>query len=115
MSGWRNSDRRSRLPKDWDARRLEVKRRAGGRCQQELPSGARCPRAGAECDHIEPGDNHDLSNLQWLCKAHHDAKTRREAAAAYRKPQRPVYKRAEETHPALRGGTLARTAPPDIL
>lgn len=115
MSGWRNSDRRSRLPKDWAKRREVVKQRAGGRCEELLPSGNRCPRPGNECDHVEPGDNHALSNLQWLCKHHHDAKTRREAAAAYRRPQRPVYKRPEETHPALRGGTLARTTPPDIL
>lgn len=115
MSGWQNSDRRSRLPKDWDKRREAVKQRAGGRCEQELPSGARCPRAGNECDHKIPGDNHDLSNLQWLCKHHHDQKTRAEAAAAYRRPKRPSCKRPEETHPALRGGTLARTVTPDIL
>ena len=38
-----------------------------------------CHGIGAECDHIKPGDDHSLSNLQWLSAPCHLAKTLREA------------------------------------
>jgi hypothetical protein len=44
-------------------------------------------------------DNHDLRNLQLLCKAHHDKKTQREAWAG--RSSRKVKKRQEERHPGL--------------
>lgn len=79
---WSSSDRASRLPPDWDERRAFVRARAGGRCEALLHDGTRCPAAGAECDHVTPGDDHRATNLQWLCSWHHKRKTRREAAAA---------------------------------
>ena len=79
---WSSSDRASRLPADWDERRAFVRARAGGRCEALLHDGTRCPAAGAECDHVEPGDDHRATNLQWLCSWHHKRKTQREAAAA---------------------------------
>lgn len=79
---WSSSDRASRLPPDWDERRAFVRARAGGRCEALLHDGTRCPAAGAECDHVEPGDDHRATNLQWLCSWHHKRKTQREAAAA---------------------------------
>lgn len=108
MSGWNGSNRRSRLPKDWSKRRAEAKRLAGGRCQAALPSGKRCPRPGAECDHIIENDDHRQENLQWLCKHHHQLKTiawAKAKGAAMRRPQAP--KRPEERHPGLRHGTMA--------
>lgn len=94
--GWVGSDRSRRLPSDWSRRRASVKRRAGGRCEV-FEGGARCVMPGEECDHIQPGDDHSLSNLQWICVPHHRAKTSREAAAA-----RPRMHRPPEVHPALR-------------
>ena len=49
--------------------------------------GASCPSDGTEVDHIVPGDNHDLTNLQLLCKACHAWKTRGEATAGLRARQ----------------------------
>jgi 5-methylcytosine-specific restriction protein A len=109
VSGWNGSNRRSRLPKNWPELVANTKRLAGGRCQAELPSGARCPRAGAECDHVEPGDDHSQANLQWLCKRHHQIKTIAEARTGYRKPRPPARKHPDERHPGLRQGTLNQT------
>lgn len=101
MSGWENSDRRSRLPKDWPQRVRDVKKRAGGRCEWHLPvSGKRCPRKGTDVDHKQNDDNHDLRNLQLLCPAHHQRKTVREAwRGKQRRKPRP---KPQERHPGLR-------------
>jgi 5-methylcytosine-specific restriction endonuclease McrA len=79
---WANSNRRARLPRDWNARRAQVFRRDNFRCVIPLPDGTRCPGAAEECDHIFPGDNHSLSNLQSLCSWHHKQKSSREGADA---------------------------------
>lgn len=72
---WRNpSHRRERLPADWDERRDAVRARAHGRCQA-LTHHPDCTGLGTECDHITPGDNHHLTNLQWLSTPCHKAKT----------------------------------------
>lgn len=81
---WETSDRRARLPSDWDARVAKVKLRDGGRCRWRLPSGARCPRSGTDVDHVRNDDNHDLGNLQLLCRRHHDLKTQAESRRARR-------------------------------
>lgn len=44
-------------------------------------------------------DNHDLRNLQLLCKTHHDKKTQREAWAG--RGRRKMKKRPEEQHPGM--------------
>lgn len=96
--GWYNSNRRSRLPKDWAVRVARVKERALGVCEATLPSGKRCGRKGTDTDHIVAGDNHALANLQLLCGFHHDLKTQGEARAAKAKfmpKRRPV-----EGHPS---------------
>lgn len=95
---WESSDRRLRLPPDWSKRVAEVWKRDGGRCTWRLPSGARCPRKGADVDHRVNDDNHDLSNLQLLCRHHHGRKTAREAFAGRRKKGKI---RQEERHPGL--------------
>lgn len=97
---WEGSDRKDRLPADWDERCRTVKDRDGWRCTQRLPSGRRCPRGRAtghrvEVDHRIPGDDHSLSNLRCLCEHHHGKKSSREGLAA-RLP--PASKRTE-THP----------------
>ncbi len=80
MSGWQGSTRRARLPRDWATRRAKVKRRAKGKCEAEahVPE---CDGYGSECDHIDRGDDHRLSNLQWLSGPCHQAKTLRENQA----------------------------------
>lgn len=82
LVSWDGSDRRSRLPADWTERRNAVKLRAGGRCEALLHDGSRCDAIGTDCDHLRRGDDHDLSNLQWLCQWHHKRKTRIEALQA---------------------------------
>lgn len=99
--GWANSDRRERLPDDWYARRAIVRERAGGRCEAVLNDGSRCPVQGSDCDHRERGDNHELDNLQWLCRWHHDRKTAREAYEA-REAMRRRNMRDDRHHPGLK-------------
>lgn len=96
---WEGSDRRSRLPANWAALVKEVWRRDDGRCTWRLPSGIRCPRPGADVDHRNNDDDHRISNLQLLCRAHHDRKTQREAR--FGRARKGVKKRPEERHPGL--------------
>lgn len=79
---WERSDRRARLPSNWEALREVVKRLAGGLCQ-------RCGAPGNQCDHIIRGDDHRLENLMWLCVDCHRAKTQREANEARVPARRP--------------------------
>lgn len=98
MSGqWAGSTRSQQLPADWPERREATRQRAGGRCEKRT-RGQRCPNTGSDCDHIKPGDNHSLTNLQWLCPSCHQAKTQREAQAA-RAAQRAQRYRPREDHP----------------
>lgn len=100
---WEGSDRAARLPKDWHKRRARAKREAGGLCQAAVHA-LGCSGIGSECDHIIrpdvfPGDDPDVaSNLQWLSKPCHRAKTNRERSI------RPSQRRPAEAHPGLRKG-----------
>ena len=96
---WTTSTRSKRLPKDWAKRRTQARDRAHGQCQATHHH-PRCPGTGTECDHIIPGDDHSLANLQWLSKECHQAKTAREAAARSRARTRL---RPAEKHPGLKG------------
>jgi 5-methylcytosine-specific restriction protein A len=99
---WSGSTRKQRLPRDWDERRATVRDRAGGRCQATMRDGTRCDELGTDCDHIKHGDNHSLSNLQWLCSWHHNKKTAQEAARARRYVRVPSARKPREQHPGLR-------------
>ena len=96
--GWNTSTRRERLPSNWSELRGIVMQNALYRCQATMKDGSRCTDKGTDVDHIEPGDNHDLSNLQLLCKWHHNKKSSQEGNKA-----RPRYteKRPPESHPGL--------------
>lgn len=82
MPGWAGSDRVYRLPPNWKNLVVEVRRRAGGKCQAREWDGSPCQSLGTDCDHITAGDDHSLDNLQWLCRRHHLSKSGREGAAA---------------------------------
>lgn len=102
MSGqWAGSDRRERLPANWAELREAVMRRAGGRCEAIKSSGQRCPNGGRDCDHIQAGDDHSLSNLQWLCIWHHRAKSSAEGNDA-QAVVRAKLRRPGRRHPGLR-------------
>lgn len=79
MGGWYGSDRRDRLPRDWASIRAMVRERAHNHCQARVHS-ALCDGIGDDCDHIMPGDDHSLANLQWLNHNCHKLKTSRESA-----------------------------------
>jgi len=98
---WETSDRRERLPGDWKQRVKKVWARAKGQCEWRLDSGARCPRKGADVDHIRNDDNHSMGNLRLLCRHHHDKKTQREARFGKAK-KRPAKRREEESPGRLR-------------
>jgi 5-methylcytosine-specific restriction endonuclease McrA len=73
--------------------------RDGRRCQWlRADTGEICGLEASDVDHIEPGDNHDLSNLQALCRFHHLRKTGGETAGA-----RPARARPVPRHPGLLG------------
>lgn len=96
---WATSTRRARLPKNWKHLVAATQARAGGRCEAIDTSGNRCVRPGTDCDHVIPNDDHRLSNLQWLCHPHHEAKTKAEAAAARHRHSR---RRPAKPHIGLR-------------
>lgn len=109
MSGaWQNSDRKLRLPSNWPSLVAVVKRRAAtslhpqGQCEAiKVSTGARCKNAGRDCDHIVPGDNHDLSNLRLLCVWHHGTKSSREGNEA-QAARRSSARRPPERHPGVK-------------
>lgn len=88
---WAGSTRRARLPKNWAVLRRRVLARDHGICHA-------CHQPGAtEVDHLEPGDNHNLTNLAAIHTACHNAKSSREGVAA--RAARPGRKRRPEPHP----------------
>lgn len=102
---WDTSDRRQRLPENWGALVRAVKRRAretspagNEQCEWHLPSRKRCPRKGTDVDHIQPNDNHSLSNLRLLCPHHHGKKSSQEGFQARRAFKQSKY-RPREDHP----------------
>lgn len=98
--GWDGSTRRSRLPKNW---RTEIRPAAHKRNPRHICH--LCGQPGGDAlDHIAPGDDHSLDNLDWVhqdvepyC---HRKKSAAEGNAA--KKQRLHRHRPPEVHPALR-------------
>lgn len=102
-----NTNRRSELPptKEWDKIRERVFERAGFVCQgiKEDGSGQRCTGLANQCDHIKPGNDHSLANLQALCAPCHHRKTQRASAEARNANRAAILKRFDRTeqHPGM--------------
>lgn len=94
---WSTSNRRQRLPKDWPTIRARVIADAHGHCQATTHA-PDCNGHATDVDHITPGDNHQLSNLQALSAACHRAKTAHESAQRSR-ARAAMRRRPTETHP----------------
>ncbi|WDM16753.1 HNH endonuclease [Streptomyces lavenduligriseus] len=97
---WQGSTRRSRLPKDWPRIRARVLRRDKGVCQAVFSDGRLCGQPATQVDHIVPGDDHRLANLQALCAWCHARKSASEGGAAAART-RVRTDRPKPTHPAL--------------
>jgi 5-methylcytosine-specific restriction enzyme A len=100
---WQGSNRRERLPDDWDERRAEAHRRN----PQHICHMCGLP-GGSDLDHIRRGDDHRQENLDWIHSRRdydegrsktncHGRKTGAEGAAARQPLNRPA-----DVHPALR-------------
>jgi hypothetical protein len=97
MAGWNDSDRRERLPDNWNELRRAQLERDGHRCTWRLPSGKRCPRRATDVDHKEErADDH--TRLQSLCSTHHAKKTAL-AAVRFKREKRQRRWRPQENHP----------------
>lgn len=103
-SAWNNSDRKQRLPKDWQQRRKIIIARASrgqefARCEKnDEETQLRCANVGRDVDHIRPGDDHSMGNLRLLCTGCHRAKTAEEGVQA-RAAHRARRYRPAEPHP----------------
>ena len=103
MPGWQGSDRRDRLPPDWEKRRKRVLKRDNHECQVRMDNGTVCGDLATEVDHKRAGDNHEDWNLQAICSWHHKRKSSGEggsALAAKRKQIDQRFRRTED-HPGL--------------
>ena len=96
---WDTSNRRERLPADWQRRRTRILRRDGYRCQAHDSVGNLCGEYANQVDHIQRGDNHSEENLQSLCRWHHARKSSAEGRAAQRARLRR--NRDPEPHPGM--------------
>jgi 5-methylcytosine-specific restriction protein A len=91
MANWNGSTRRQRLPGNWGTLRRRILTRDDGVCYI-------CHLPGAtDVDHIEPGDNHDESNLAPV----HGVPCHRDKTIREREAKRPRQRRPTETHPGL--------------
>ena len=94
------SARAARLPADWSTRRVRVLRRDSYRCQARDSLSVPCGELANQVDHVVAGDNHNLENLESLCRWHHARKSSAEGRAA--QSRRPTARRDLEPRPGLR-------------
>lgn len=93
---WYGSTRASRLPHDWPDRRAATLHRDRHQCQatEHHPD---CDRTATDVDHIVPGDDHSLTNLQSLSEPCHRVKTATETAQ--RNEANAKLRKRPEQHP----------------
>lgn len=75
QTAWEGSNRKRRLPPDWEARRQMVFNRDGRVCYA-------CGAVATEVDHQRAGDDHALANLAPICYSCHKTKSSLEGNAA---------------------------------
>lgn len=99
-----DTNRAQQLPNDWNKRRQAALERAQHQCEVTMQNGERCPETTRlEVDHLERGNNHELSNLGVKCNWHHTRKTQQEARQAKKLNKKPSPGRHPgEVHPAFR-------------
>lgn len=105
MPGWKGSNRRQELPKDWPAIVMTVLRRDHHRCQHRREdTGRKCGRHANQVDHIirpaDGGTDHP-SNLQALCEWHHQRKSSSEGGTASAIARRARRDEDKPLHPGL--------------
>ena len=108
---WENSNRKARLPPNWDQLREAVLRRDNYKCKWWLltDEGGKtfCGAPANQADHKIAGDDHSMGNLQALCEPHHARKSSREggqAAGKRRAEIRKRFRREPEVHPGYLAG-----------
>lgn len=74
---WAGSNRKDRLPANWEQLRAYVLRRDRHRCY-------RCGAPASDVDHVVRGDDHRPSNLRAICTPCHRVKSALEGVAARR-------------------------------
>lgn len=92
---WNSSNRKSRLPKNWNSLRHKVLLRDNRRCQLRYLG---CWETATDVDHIENNDDHSMSNLHSACSYCHRKKSSREGTTARRNKANLRY-RPKERHP----------------
>lgn len=103
MPGWKGSNRRSRLPTDWEQIRRDILDRDGSQCQHvRYDTGHKCLLPAHDVDHIINNDDDSYTNLQALCPWHHKQKSGREGGTASGKARRARAQQAKPLHPGLR-------------
>lgn len=90
---WETSDRRERLPVDWEQIRREVLEADDWTCQLRYYC---CIGTATDVDHKKRGDDHRRENVQAACAPCHQVKSSREGAAARGSARRPP-----QRHPGL--------------
>lgn len=102
---WKGSSRKSRLPHNWHQIRKRVFAEKGHYCLWQMNNGSYCGAYANQVDHIVPGDDHSITNLQPLCEDHHKIKSSSEGWEAFRKARAMTAKRVnnqfgwQEDHP----------------
>lgn len=103
---WSTSDRRHRLPPDWDTIRRRILHRDHHTCT--ACGGTRCGNRNLQVDHIAPGDDHRDTNLTTLgddpCHRQKSAAEGNDAQAARRAQRRRPAEPHPGARPAGRGG-----------
>lgn len=93
--GWQGSDRKARLPSNWQKIRAKVLARD--------PICKICGiRPSSHCDHVQAKtDDHAEDRLQGVCEPCHLQKSSREGNEAQRANLQPGRRRPAEQHPGL--------------
>jgi 5-methylcytosine-specific restriction protein A len=102
-TGWIGSDRRKRLPPNWEKEiRPRILARDGYACTHiRQDTMRRCNDRANQVDHVVPGDDHSDSNLTSLCAYHHLKKSSSEGGRASSAARARRRKATPRRHPGL--------------